>query len=360
MASYKDKKRKLLDEMLQRGPTRWDASEISQDDLDGARLGASAFEQVGEDEGSLAAQQEASNRYKEMADNGGYTAQDRAATLRGQKAANQQDAARRRAILSEMQQRGAAGSGAELAARLASADSAAERNSEDSQETAARGEARRDAAIGARANLAGQMRDQSYRRQSNLAQARDGVSRFNADLAGRAAFQNNQTRNQSGQYNTGTQNQFDQRGFEYSYNDIVDEENRRIAEDERRRGNKAAKRAMVGGLIGAGVGAYAGGPQGAQAGSQLGSQFGAASSYSKGGKVEGCEVVEGDHEDNDVIPAWLSAEEIVIPKTKADDPIEAAEFVAEENEEEIDVEDALRAIALALKNLDNKTTKKRS
>ena len=52
-----------------------------------------------------------------------------------------------------------------------------------------------------------------------------------------------------------------------------------------------------------------------------------------GGKIEGPEVVKGDHEANDIIPAMLSAGEVVVPKSKAKDPEKAKEFVAKVNKE---------------------------
>jgi hypothetical protein len=233
-----------------------------------------------------------------------------------------------------MQQRGTAGSGSELAARLASADSAASQNADNSQEIAARGEQRRDAAVAARGQLGGQMRDQSYRTQSNLASARDGVSRFNADLAGRQAFQNNQSTNQAGLANNQGRNNFDATTFGYDYNGSVDDENRKIAEREARNNRANATTNAFLSLGGNLAGKYAG--------------------KAHGGKVEGEEVCEGDDDENDIYPHMLSAGEIVIPKTKAKDPIAAAKFVAEENEDDLDLEDALKAIAVALQNLDKK------
>ena len=327
-------RKRLLEQLKQKGYQGYDPTSVSDSDLSNARLGPSAFEQAKEDEGAIAAQQDASNRYKEMADNGGFTQADRTATLRSQQLANQQDAARRKSILSEMQQRGTAGSGAELAARLSSADSAASQNADNSQEIAARGEQRRDAAIAARGQLGGQMRDQSYRSQSNLANARDGVSRFNADLAGRQAFQNNQNTNQAGLANNQGRNNFDSQTFGYDYNGSVDDENRKIAEREARNNRANATSNAFISLGGNLAGKYMG--------------------KAHGGKVDGEEMCEGDDEENDIYPHMLSAGEIVIPKSKAKDPIEAAKFVAAENDEELGLEEALRTIAAAIQNLDRK------
>ncbi len=51
-------------------------------------------------------------------------------------------------------------------------------------------------------------------------------------------------------------------------------------------------------------------------------------SYSSGGPVPGRPKVFGDDEKNDTVPAWLSPGEIVIPRSHADSPQHAAQFVA--------------------------------
>lgn len=49
----------------------------------------------------------------------------------------------------------------------------------------------------------------------------------------------------------------------------------------------------------------------------------------RGGVVDGPEIVPGDDEMNDVVPALLSANEVVLPRSIADKPSVAAEFVRE-------------------------------
>lgn len=54
----------------------------------------------------------------------------------------------------------------------------------------------------------------------------------------------------------------------------------------------------------------------------------AGGAMAEGGYVEGGEINEpGDHPDNDTVPAMLSPGEIVIPRSKADDPDKAKEFI---------------------------------
>ena len=53
----------------------------------------------------------------------------------------------------------------------------------------------------------------------------------------------------------------------------------------------------------------------------------AAPPLAQGGKVPGKANVSGDSQENDVVPAMLSPGEIVIPRSKADDPEKAKEFI---------------------------------
>lgn len=62
--------------------------------------------------------------------------------------------------------------------------------------------------------------------------------------------------------------------------------------------------------------------------SSIGSALIGGAGMAKGGKITGgVEVVPGDSPANDVVPTMLSKGEIVIPKSKADDPAKAKEFI---------------------------------
>ena len=83
------------------------------------------------------------------------------------------------------------------------------------------------------------------------------------------------------------------------------------------------------GAAGAGIGAAFGGPAGAGAGYTIGSGLGGAFA-AKGGEVTEDSGI--DSYENDTKMMFLSPGEIVVPKSKASDPMEAAQFVAEVND----------------------------
>lgn len=82
--------------------------------------------------------------------------------------------------------------------------------------------------------------------------------------------------------------------------------------------------ASSGGMAGDDFGWYAGGGSaGVSSGGVGQSQF----AFKSGGHVPGHANVDGDHPSNDTVHALLSPGEIVIPRSKADDPDEAKAFV---------------------------------
>jgi hypothetical protein len=97
-------------------------------------------------------------------------------------------------------------------------------------------------------------------------------------------------------------------------------------------GNTNARRQMVGGLLQAGGQAammgMGGGKGGAAApGNAGGSSMGQMPMMAGGGFVGGQASVGGDSPTNDTVPALLSPGEIIIPRSKADDPEAAKAFI---------------------------------
>lgn len=82
-------------------------------------------------------------------------------------------------ILQEMQQRGQAGSGAELLSKLTAAQSAADRQQQAQLQQAQAMQQAREQAISNLANMAGNIRNQDYSQASDLARARDIVAQQN-------------------------------------------------------------------------------------------------------------------------------------------------------------------------------------
>lgn len=349
--NYEAEKQRIIQQMLDKGASKYEAEQISNEQINAAKQGPSAFEQVQEDEGAKSAQNEAMSRYKERVENGGFTAADSAAQNQASKQVAQQDNSRRLAIMQEMQARGTSGGGNELAQRLAAADGASAQNSDASQQIAARGEQNRTAAIEGQAQLASNMRNQTAASQNQLAQGRDSVNRFNADLTGRATFANQGAANQAAQYGATAQGDFDQRATDIQYNGVVDAQNLEEQKKAAKAKKKAGMGAAVGGVVGGVAGAYFGGPAGAAAGSQAGSAIG--SNFAHGGKVPGAATVPGDSPANDTVPAMVSPGEVVVPRSLAKDPQKAAEFVEQVNgeEEEPSIEETILTIAKALSSL---------
>jgi hypothetical protein len=104
-------------------------------------------------------------------------------------------------ILQEMQARGQGGSGAELLARLQSAQSGADRLSAAQQQEAQAMQQARMQALQQQSQMATNMRQQSYGEQSDLARARDAINQFNTQNA-----QNVQGRNVGAQNQAQLQN----------------------------------------------------------------------------------------------------------------------------------------------------------
>lgn len=112
-----------------------------------------------------------------------------------------QDQAKQGQILQEMQQRGQGGSGAELLARLKSAQSSADRLNQADLEQAKQMQQARMAALQNQSNMAAGLRSQDYGQQSDLAKARDTIAQFNAQNAQNVAGKNTSLKNNAQQMN---------------------------------------------------------------------------------------------------------------------------------------------------------------
>lgn len=126
------------------------------------------------------AQRDALARLKAEGDAGGMMLEDRAAVEEALSAAGQQAKGREDAILQNMAERGMGGSGNELAARLSSAQNAANESRDAGLQVAS--EARRralESVLGA-GNLATDLRTQSFGEQRDVTSAQDAINRFNS------------------------------------------------------------------------------------------------------------------------------------------------------------------------------------
>jgi hypothetical protein len=111
----------------------------------------------------------------------GLTPEDLAALDQTRRQVGGDEHSRQQSILNNMQQRGAGGSGMELAARLASSQGAADRASQQSDSTMAMAQQRMLQALSQSGQLGGAIRDQDFGEQSKIAQAKDTIANFNAN-----------------------------------------------------------------------------------------------------------------------------------------------------------------------------------
>lgn len=121
---------------------------------------------------------------------GGLTEADRAASRDIQREVAQNNVARQKALLSEMDQRGVLGSGMELAARMKANQMSADAQSRAGDQLAQQAQARALQAMIQQGNMASQVRGQEFGEQSQVAQARDVINRFNTNNRQDVANQN--------------------------------------------------------------------------------------------------------------------------------------------------------------------------
>lgn len=141
-------------------------------------LGPSAMEDISADEQLLQAQRDSLEGISEIAE-GGMTEADLAANREIRREIDQSAAARQKAVLNQMAQRGVLGSGMELAAQLSAQQEAADRQSRAGDTLTQQAQARALAALQNQGSMAGQMRGQDFSEDSAVARARDAIDKFN-------------------------------------------------------------------------------------------------------------------------------------------------------------------------------------
>jgi hypothetical protein len=146
---------------------------------------------------------------KDLADNGGMNATDEANLSRIQGQNAQADRGRRDAIMQGMQRRGMGGSGMELLAQLQSSQAATDRSSAEGMNIAGMAQDRALKALMEGGNLAGSVRGQDFGEQSQVAQARDAIAKFNAQNTIQTNQFNAGQANNMAQFNTGNQTTVD-------------------------------------------------------------------------------------------------------------------------------------------------------
>ena len=151
-------------------------------------------------------QMKALDRVSQLADKGFSDEDMMAFNIARQNAAGEAEA-KQNQILQNMQQRGQGGSGAELIARLQSAQNSANQLSLEQQKQAIEQAKARKDALAMLSNQSGSLRSQDFGEQSKIAEAKDLVNRINMQNAQNVEGSNVAARNNAAQRNLETQQQ---------------------------------------------------------------------------------------------------------------------------------------------------------
>jgi len=156
---------------------------------------ASALEGIRIPEVILNAQRNALDKISQIADSGGMTAIDKARLLDIQDQQAARSRAEQEAILQNAQQRGVAGSGVEMAARLTSQQGAANAGARAAADVAAEAQRRQLEAIAQQGNMANAQRTQAFNEAAKVGEAKDLISNFNTSFQNKTDAANVAARN---------------------------------------------------------------------------------------------------------------------------------------------------------------------
>ena len=321
-----------------------------------------------EDPQNRANQQMALNALKELSQTG-MSAIDRAqmAEMRSQVAQDEQ--AKNAQILQEAQMRGQSGGGQQLASQLAMSQSGAQGASKAAMQQAAAAAQARQNALSQFGTMAGQVRSadvgtQQFNIQNELQRQRfldqNSLARQQANIGAlnQAQMANLQRQQQVADMNAQQQNQEYARQKQAQYQKAMMELERRKAvgdiygkQSEIGQKQSAAEAGGIASMLeGTAKMATAGQKAGWWGGSNKTTDSGNSDYYQSdrgrnlglgdfsfnahGGRVDGHAKTDGDSYENDTVPAMLSPDEIVVPRSKAQDPKKAKTFIDEIFEQE--------------------------
>lgn len=145
-------------------------------------MGPSAMEGVQTDPRLAQAQMQALTQLSQTGQMG-MTPAEKSALMDAQRSANQMAQAKSAQIMDNAARRGMGGSGAELAAQLQNAQSAADRASQNTNDISASAWNNALNAISQSGNLAGQINQQQFGQKSDIAKAKDYINQFNTQNA---------------------------------------------------------------------------------------------------------------------------------------------------------------------------------
>jgi len=176
-----------LEELVQQGL-------ISPEEMEAVLLEESAMAGINLDPSLRNAQLDALSSLQEISEGGGLRLSDQAqlSKIAGEEMARERGS--REAILQNAQQRGIAGSGIELLSQMQNQQDSATRQSARDMDVAAMAQDRALQAILQSGELGGQMRDQDFQQEAEIAKAKDAIKQFNAQAQQTANAVNMQSR----------------------------------------------------------------------------------------------------------------------------------------------------------------------
>jgi hypothetical protein len=331
-------------------------------------LGPSAMQEISTDPRLRDAQMSALAKMQAEGSSG-MNAQDRLTLNTARNSASRADRGRREQVLQQMAQRGMGGSGAELAAQLASSQNALVADQQSADQQAAAASARALQAIAQSGTMGGQIRSQDFNESAQKAQAADAINKFNASNRQGLNTRNTDRNNSASQFNlTNKQNVMnrntDTNNTEETHNKGLYQQkfnndmtkgqglagqytnmSNYYSQDADRTRQKWANIGLGAGQVGdsavgyfSGTGAGGGGGTAGAGGPNLGANtdFGSGLSadqlsfmkdegdphagyarFAHGGTVPGKAPYPGDDSRNDIVPAMLSPGEKIVPRSEA-------------------------------------------
>lgn len=314
-----------------------------------------AYDDINLDPRAREASIDALMKMQDIGMSGGHDAQHEAATYDALSKSNQQTQAQRASIMDQMAQRGIPLSLMGVSSQLAAAGQDAEQSHKDMLQANADAESRALAALQSSGQLGSQISGQQFNESSTKAAAQNAIDQWNAANQTQVNQGNAANRQQAELYNKQNEQavsnanvQNDNARTQYNtglpqdiYNNAMQKANALAGVYGQQSKNyshigeqNAGTSAAILNGIQQGASAFAGAPPvpgGATAGgatSAMGSVAPEAMMLaSEGGRVPGHAPMPGNHPANDQVPALLSPDEVVLPRTVSHDPNQAANFI---------------------------------
>lgn len=177
---------------------------IAPEAVQAQELGQTEMAGIKTDPAMRQAQMNALMKMQEIGDQGGMTATDKARLAQIQQETETALKGQEGAIMQNLAARGMGGGMSELVARQLASQGAANRMGQQGLDVKAQAEQRALQAIMQSGQLGGQMQQQDFGQQAQIAQAKDAIARFNAQNLQNVASQNVQARNQAQAQNAQT------------------------------------------------------------------------------------------------------------------------------------------------------------